>query len=576
MIHKLRIIFLAGGIAALVLALSARGQMSEEFWEGRNEDDELSFILEAGWWNRAKVRAGYLGYELILPKPKTEADSLKSAASDYDSNDEWNFRLSSRGSGEELNRQMARSAISAGDKYRLGFVIERDAGEEWGDFYAGHLSYSAPELSLVMGNYSAGFGQGLVLWRGFDWGAYPEKPISPMKADFLRGFESTSENGALFGAGGRLEKSAYSLSLLYSDSRWDASGDENAVVTLQTSGLHSTPSQLENKDRLREKLWGCRLSYNLSKRASLGLSGTNARYSPPFASDDSVRRAFDFAGNENNALGTDFAFESELVKACGEIARMKSGGIGALMRVQFITERMMVEILGRDFDRDFRNLRSAFPDGNEKGFTIAADIRPWKGGVVKCYSDIWQRPWRTYLYSIPPEGRETSLFAGQHYKGYHFGLRLRRTVSDRGGEELTRGQVRVNLERKFRRFSLRFRVERSMSDDGGAAHYGHIFSSGASARFISWTNIDFDITYFKAPVYDCRIYQYEYDVPGLMRAPFYLGEGLKMNMVVRFRIGRWVTIACKSAVIMYSSNPREGGSSIDRTFSLYSDFNWGK
>lgn len=502
----------------LVLSLSVCGgncQELEGLWEEDGEEDELSLIIESAGVSWIKLPSGFLGFKIPIRDISGTQDESGRVVSGAESMRKYNIRLSSRGSGERLGRQLLRGGLDYGSGFSLGFITERDSGEDYGDFYLGYISCRLRNITGVLGGYSAGMGQGLVLWRGFDWGAYAERPMPPLKADFLRGYASTSENGALVGGAVSYTEERFSWMVLYSDARWDASGNEEGVVTVQTSGLHNTSAEKANRDRLRERLCGGRARFSLTGRLSLGASATLARYNPPFAPDDSARRTFDFAGDENVAVGTDFTYESEYVRACGEAARVRSGGTAGLIRLQFSAgAKAKAEISGRNYSQKYKNLRSVAPAGNEIGYTFAASVNPWKGGEVKFYGDIWRRPWRTYVYDSPPEGRETSLYLAQRYGRYYLGLRARRTFSVTGVEDLTRDGLRFRMKRDFGRFIGRFRVEWSESDDVGIKHKGFLISCGSGGFFHRNSRFEFDLSYFNIPDYDCRIYQYEYDVPG--------------------------------------------------------------
>ena len=550
--------------------ISVQAEEIEEYWEEHGENDELAFILEYGtacWdWLKPEI----IGYRLYLSP--MDSSSLEAVIPNrqkmFKPREGIGFSFTLRNSGDVLDRRMVRSELSYSDAVSIGYITESDPGEDWGDFHAYYLTYRSDSWRAVLGNYSAGFGQGLALWRGFNWGVYPENPVSPFKSDFLRGYSSTGENGALFGGGIQRKGKVISLIAFYSDSKWDASAGEDGVITLQTSGEHTTSSQLENKDKLRERIYGSRLNIHIASLLSLGLSLTSADYSPPFAPVDSVKGAFDFIGNRNMVWGADGVYERDIFTAAGEFARTSSGGTAGLARFQLKFDKVTCQLSMRDFSPDYKNLRSIEPDGNERGFTLAFSLKPWQGGLVNAYIDSWRRPWRTYSYEMPPAGYQTALFIKQKISDYELSFRLRKTYNDRGSDELIRNQFRLNVERDLGRITVRLRFEKMAASSSESDEVGCLISGGLKGGLFTGRG-ELSVSRFEIPDYDCRIYQYQANVPGMFGVPFYFGNGFNVNVVYKLNLFRDLTLAAEASITQYSWKPNMPGGEIDRTFSLY-------
>lgn len=563
------------GIILLPLASLGNDLPLEGYWEEYG-GEELPYILEYENIDAKNPPAQTLGFNLTdIPLDSFYTSSLygKSFPAGREEFGIEDIRLTIRGSGEDCDRQMLRGRTKIGGGIRIEIIAERDAGEKWDDYNAYNLMYSKNRFRAVLGSYSAGFAEGLVLWRGFDWGAYAEKPVAPFKSDFLRGYSSTGENGALFGGGTWYQNRFLSLILIYSDSRWDASADENGITSLNSSGIHVSPSELDNKDRLRERLYAARLKIKPRAGISLGLSSSRSFYSPPFASKDSVKYTFDFVGEENTILGTDCSLENKTFKASGEFAGAESGGTALVGRLLMRLERVKMELSGRFCSRDFKNLRSIFPDGNENGFTCGLSLKTLPEGIINAFFDSWNRPWRTSTCEMPPEGYKASLHIGQMYKDYYFSLRLRRTTTNPELDGLTRDQIRFSLEKRFARLTGKFRLERmqSLSDEG--SYNGYLLSGGLEAP-VPAGRLNFTLSGFQVPDYECRIYQYESDVPGIMLTPFYLGRGIKTNLLYDFSISRSVRLALKAAVTAYASRPGGLSEKSDTRFTVYLNYHF--
>jgi hypothetical protein len=114
-----------------------------------------------------------------------------------------------------------------------GITAEKDQGEKFEfdrkkygfDFYSFHFQINrlGKFKSIVIGDYQAKFGQGLILWSGFGLGKSPDVMNLRKKGPALRYYSSTDENNFFRGAGTTLKFGRVELSSFVSHKKIDAS-----------------------------------------------------------------------------------------------------------------------------------------------------------------------------------------------------------------------------------------------------------------------------------------------------------------------------------------------------------------
>lgn len=145
-----------------------------------------------------------------------------------------------------------------GQHIDAGLRLEKDAGEAlftrenpfW-DSYGGHLMLKDLGVlrQLLVGDFKAGFGEGLVLNNGF---LFDKTTTTLWRTNGIRPHRATDEVNFLRGAAATLDfGSHWTVNALYSYRRLDASvAADNTVSTISTSGLHRTSGELEHKGSL--------------------------------------------------------------------------------------------------------------------------------------------------------------------------------------------------------------------------------------------------------------------------------------------------------------------------------------
>ncbi|HZY10622.1 MAG TPA: hypothetical protein VFF29_05655, partial [Bacteroidota bacterium] len=150
-----------------------------------------------------------------------------------------------------------RLLIRTNSNFSGGFLIDKDAGEpRVNDFTSGHLQFTTSGLinNVVVGDYIIEVGQGLALWRGFDFSKGAEV-VSPVVKEGrgLIPYLSSGEAAFFRGAASRIISSPLDIIAFYSvRSRSGSIDSSNRITSLSTSGYFRTASERERKDNLNE------------------------------------------------------------------------------------------------------------------------------------------------------------------------------------------------------------------------------------------------------------------------------------------------------------------------------------
>lgn len=244
----------------------------------------------------------------------------------------------SRFKGHDGDLYMRFRTSKPGD-FSLGFTLEKDAGEQisWNparsqyafDFISAHAQVMNKRKvkNLIIGDYQAQFGQGLVLGGSFGYGKGSESVMTVRRSNlgFLP-YTSANETGYKRGAAATYELFKYVyVSGFYSNALRDASVssdtlENSSISSFQTTGLHRNENELAGRHKIREQNYGGVL--NLRKGAiDAGTICNVIDYPYPVSRTPQPYNQFSFEGTTLTNVGVfvnytfhNFTFFSEAAK----------------------------------------------------------------------------------------------------------------------------------------------------------------------------------------------------------------------------------------------------------------------
>ncbi len=465
-------------------------------------------------------------------------------------------------------------------KLSLGITGEKDAGEEFFkgsningfDFYSGHLFYKSSGVikRIALGDFHAKFSQGLVLWSGYAFGKSADvntvkKPLTGLKAN-----TSVDENLFLRGVGITLGSKKTNITILYSRKQIDGnlfipsngnSTEANRFTSVQNTGLHRTPSELEGKDRILETHLGTNITTTFSGWR-LGLNAIYTQYDLDLDRNLDFYNQFEFSSRKNAAYSLGYGKVWKNVNLYGEFARSENQGTALINGFLIsLNKRLSLSTVYRNYSRNFHSiLANGFGETggtkNERGLFTGITYKPNGKITVTAYADRFKFPWLRFRVDAPSTGIEyLAQFTYKPHKKQKYYLRYRSETKMRNASNLDASiHTPVEINKKLLRLNasfgvaeaiqLKFRVEFSQfSEIYQRKKNGILFYQDLIYKSSNYP-IQFTLRYahFDVESYDARIYSYESDLLYVFSVPPYFGRGSRMYAMAKFKIGRKVNL----------------------------------
>jgi hypothetical protein len=463
------------------------------------------------------------------------------------------------------------------NKISVGFTAEKDGGEEFFkgtqkngfDFYSAHafIAGFGKVEKLAIGDYQALMGQGLVLWSGLGFGKSMDLLTLKRNPRGITPYRSVNENLFFRGAAVTLRQDRFRLTLLYSDHNRDGNvltGDtldaEEALAfsSLQLTGFHRTPRELEDRKSVNEKVAAAELTWRKGG-LSVGARGMRFQYSKALDRDLRPYSTFAFEGDRGGAIGVDYDYVKSNLNLFGEIARSENGAISYVNGAYLVMDpRVTFAAFHRGFDRDFQNpyalavAESSTPI-NENGLLMGVMTRPAPRWQVAAWLDRFRFPWLRFNNDAPAGGWEMmSQVTYKPNRSSEFYVRYRHRERPRNSAEETIIDLAGQTMQNNLRLNLRYSVSESVSmrsriewtdyaregadlQEGIMLYHDIIYRPKNSPVDLSMRYVIFDTDGF-----DSRLYAFEQDVLYFYSIPALSGTGSRYYIVGRYNVKKGV------------------------------------
>ena len=157
--------------------------------------------------------------------------------------------------------------------FTVGAVIDNDPQERFPDY----VSLSARYKGLYAGDFTARFGQGLVLWKSFSLTAFGTPASVAKRGGGLQSYRSTDESNFFRGVGYTHKSGPFSATAFISYNALDARVVDGSYTSIATDGLHATEAQKAKRHAMHEVVAGTHVSL-IRGSWRLGLTGAAYRY----------------------------------------------------------------------------------------------------------------------------------------------------------------------------------------------------------------------------------------------------------------------------------------------------------
>lgn len=487
--------------------------------------------------------------------------------------------------------------LQVGDALKFGVVVEKDAGEEvlgpskipFGDFTSLHLAFKdkgllervgpVKNITLadgVVGDYKIRFGQGLIVWNGFNLsgtstvqGVYKggSKILPSTSADengYFRGAavrlmgEIGRNSGGAGGksgdagrkSGGAGGKMGVESTFFISRKNVDAAIDGERYTSLPEDGLHNTDGALERRKTLGELVYGANMQFT-GKKCRVGVNWVGYgydKYNGRRVQDYNRYQMYDGAyGN----FSLDFYGVAGRKRFFAEVAA-DYGGNGAVLAG--VVARLGDWDLGgtlrwysRGYIAPYANAYSTISScSNQQGGAVVLQRHYQSGYKLSMGGEYAHYPWKRF--NVPQASSMAKLWGRMEYLSERISWNLKFYDNYSSyGEVNKMGLKGVYGVELLHWLGVKFRGEYALLS----------FKESGVA-----TAVDVDIhllreilrfqmrgVYHNCREWGARLYLYEADLPSSYTSRLLYGEGFKWYAMLSAKIGgKWgIHIKCDYA-----------------------------
>lgn len=472
-------------------------------------------------------------------------------------------------------------------RYHYGTIVsaaitlDKDAGEKFigkpFDFYSGNIAlFKLGRIKkLVVGDYTLQFGQGLTMWSGFAFGKGPDVTAVARKDLGLRPYTSANEYSFLRGTSATINlfnnvDITPFISLRKLDASQDLGADGNLVqATINQSGYHRTPTEIENKGSLKQQIYGLTLQYN---NDDLGISAIayQSKYGNSFITQTAVYDRFSFTGNLLTNVGLHYNYTYSNIYFFGEAGQSLNSGLayvnGALIS---LSPTVSAAITYRNYAKDYHNffnqaVAEASESVNEKGLYAGLNVTPNKRWAFSVYGDYFRFPWLKYRIDAPSKGYE---ILGQAVYTPSKTFKALARFKTENKQQNTDLDVPVNFLDDVKKEGYRLEISWQINKKWSFQNRAEVsqYKKGDTKRefgYLIYQDIDYApmfskitgnlrVAYFNTPSYNSRIYSYEDDVLYSFAFGMYSGKGFRTYLNLKYNLAKKLNIWARYAMFIY-------------------------
>lgn len=460
---------------------------------------------------------------------------------------------------------------------QFGLSAEKDIGEPFvGKYNKGYDSYNGylqindlwKFKNIVVGDYRAVFGQGLVIRSEFSMPEASVLHISPRNSG-LRKSSSTDEYYFLRGIGATLDFNNFQFTAFYSYRKMDADTTGGVFSSITTNGLHRKISELNKKRTLPVQIVGGNVSYN-ARKFHIGITSSTVIYGISQEQNSELYTQFLPNGKVQSVLGIDYRFRLHKFNFLGETAVSTNRGIATINSVFFTpTSRIGIVFSHRYYSPRYEHLyANAFGSNtnNENGFYVGLEILPLKSWKISASANAYRCPWAKYqtngattFYRLLGKIEYTPTSKFTLRAQIHF------RQDDSNNNELTTTKQLVTTSNLKHTYTAYYQILGIKFKTYIAANHAKVAKNATTHGFLILQNIDYTIpkiqlhlnggyAYFDAEDYNNRFSVYENDIPNVFSIPMLYGKGCRYYMNIGYNMLKNFGIWIKFAQTYYSDN----------------------
>jgi hypothetical protein len=469
---------------------------------------------------------------------------------------------------------------------QFGVSGEKDAGEEFFkgsqkqgfDFYSAHFFVRNIGVikSLALGDFTVNMGQGLTQWQNLAFKKGPDVINIKRQLAVLRPYNSAGEINFHRGAGITLLKNNWEATFFASYKKTDANfvadtlNSEDYISSLQTSGLHRTKSELEDKHVQQQLAAGGNISYT-GNNLHIGINAIQYHFKLPLNKSADPYNLYSLSGKNFGNYSIDYSYTFKNMHFFGEAAttgNFSKAFINGM--IVSVDAKVDMSLLYRNISPQYQSLytnaftENTFPT-NEKGMYAGISIRPNDFWRIDAYADFYKFPWLKYLVDAPSVGADYLLQATYRPdKQLEMYMRYRsETKSKNYNPAFLPLPPVVNKPKKNLRMQVNYKINQVITFRNRAdIIWFDKKGQGTQNGFLSYADIIYKpllkkysgnlrLQYFETDGYDSRLYAYENDVLYSYSIPVFYDKGFRYYFNFNYDLNRKTTVWLRWAQTIY-------------------------
>ena len=487
-----------------------------------------------------------------------------------------------------------RYQIRYGRKFYAGILGDKDPGEPFFskenkagfDFLSWYVQYQGSGVirQVNIGRYHLRFGQGLVLWNGFQLGKSSRALDINKRAPDVRYASSSSETDFMNGISTMLQIRNITIIPFFSYRRPDVHyepddsfGGKPVFSSFLTAGLHRTTDELKNKNNLREWVSGIHLAWRYHQ-LNVGMTSAytvwDHSYQPPERPDN----IFSFNGKENINAGLNYELSLKRVFLFGEAAVSKNGAPAFLQGLQwYFSPLISFSLLGRYYRPDYQAFyaKSFSETGitrNEAGLYMGFTGHPLRHITLTGYVDIYHFPWLRYLADAPSQGTETRLtLTWSPTPGFLIDIQYKKEIRNTNDpEDAALMQELAEQAHSHVRLQIRYLLMPQLQAVSRVDMTRFISAPGREPEkgFLICQDLQYKPEKLPIAVYGrfglfdtrfaTRIYTYENDLLYNFSIPSFTGQGIRWYVMLKYPLFARATMGIRVARTSYADRQVTG------------------
>lgn len=479
------------------------------------------------------------------------------------------------------------------EKFSLSVALEKDPGEPYlqipkiviSDFTTFHLRFPWKKWDFILGDYSASFGQGLILMQDFVPGKSPLITELKRIPKVIKTYSSRDESSFFRGAAVNIPVSRnISVAFLQSARRIDGNilvdslSDLQQFSAFQFSGLHRTKSEISDKKSVKQFTIGSSVQYQ-KRNANFGWQFIWHHLNKQASQSGLLYRKYAFAGRNLLNSSINYSYILHNINFFGESGISDNGALGTLNGLLVgVDKTIQVSFLYRYFSREFHSMyASAMSEtagnNNEKGLYWGVTLSPLRKIKFENFLDLWKHPWLKYQTNAPSVGQEyLCKMTYKHNKTNEFYLQFRYSVKEKNQQKnsTTNRLGTVSAQQLRLHFSAQITAKMRWQCRAEFSDYRATANSKGSMLYtdLHWRpetipiSLNTRFCIFSTSDFDSRIYAFENSFYGSFALTGIYGKGRRYYVNLKYTGIKDISIECRLSQT-YTSNSSSSGSGND-------------